>query len=235
MTTVQLYPHDAAARRVDEVLATLGRGLVLVVGMLKGGTGKTTTTIFLAMMLSAMGRRVIVLDGDQTSQSAYDWARLAAAAGQPLPFEVARFPFAEDVAAEIARLREEYDVVLVDAGGGHAGYLEEACTEADVLLMPLSPTGHDARRLKATMTCAQRAANRGASRLTAYCVLVRADKRTSQPGRYRDQLVADEQPLTDVVISALVLYSDAYGLRPDDTGEYGALLAEVLADVQENM
>lgn len=206
---------------------TPGRGLVLVVGMLKGGTGKTTTAVFSALHYAEQGRDVVVLDGDQTSQSAYDWARLAQSAGDPLPFEVVRFPFADDVAAEVARLRTQHDVVVIDAGGGSAQYLEEACSAADVLLMPLAPTGFDARRLAATLQSAERAAQRNPGGLIAYVTMVRADARTSAPRRWRQQLLTDKRPLTDTSIGDRVLYADAYGRRPAEVGEYAALLCEV--------
>lgn len=201
--------------------------LVIVFGMLKGGTGKTTSAIFSALRFAEQGRKVVVLDGDQTSQSAYDWWRLAKAAGQPLPFEVVRFPFQEDIAEEIDRLRQESDVVIVDAGGGNSSYFEEACSQADVLLMPLAPTAAEARRIPATMQSAERAAARNPRGLTVYCVLVKADSRTSQPRRWRDQLVADGHPLTDTNVGDLVLYSDAYGQMPTTVGAYEQLLAEV--------
>jgi chromosome partitioning protein len=153
-----------------------GQGLVLVVGMLKGGVGKTTSAMFSALHYAEQGKDVTVLDGDQTSQSAYDWGRLAKAAGDPLPYEVVRFPFADDIAAEARRLREANHVVIIDAGGGSAQYLEEACTEADVLLMPMAPTGADARRLAATLQSAERAAARNPRGLVAFVTLVRAEQ-----------------------------------------------------------
>lgn len=210
-------------------LNTTAPSRVIVFGMLKGGTGKTTSAIFSALHYAQQGERVVVLDGDQTSQSAYDWWRIARASGEDLalPFEVVRFPFVEDIAAEISRLRQEYDRVIVDAGGGNASYLEEACSAADVLLMPVAPTGPEVRRIPATITAAERAAARNPRGLVAFCCMVKGDNRTSQPRRWRKQLVDDGHPLTDTAVSSLVLYSDAYGTRPEAVGEFAALLTEV--------
>jgi chromosome partitioning protein len=208
--------------------------LVIVIGMLKGGTGKTTSAVFLALEAARRGRDVELLDGDLTSQSAHDWANLARAAGQPLPFQVTRYPYAEDIAEEITRRRAPGKVLVVDAGGGSAQFLEESCTQADALLMPLSPTAADARRLAATLTSAERAAARNPSPAGLYvcCTLVKADRRTSQPRRWREQLHADDRPLTDTVISDWVLYSDAFGLHPEHPGEYTPLMDELAADME---
>lgn len=205
------------------------RALVIVVGMLKGGSGKTTSAMFMALAYSLRDRRVLVLDGDQTSQSAYDWSRLAEAGGEPLPYPVERYPF-EDIADHIRQIREaEYDVVIVDAGGGSATYLEEAVSAADLVFIPLAPAGADARRIDATLASATRGAdrNRNAEGVAAVVVLVRADRRTGQPAAWRTQLEADDHNLAKTEIGDYVLYSDSYGHRPKSVGEYETLLVEV--------
>lgn len=210
---------------------TIGRRpRVIVVGMLKGGSGKTTSAVLIAHRYAALGDDVDLLDGDQTSQSSYDWARQAGLAGNPLPFNVDRHPYVDDVVEEIRRRRDAGRRVVVDAGGGSAQYLEEVCSIADVLLATLAPSGADARRLDATLRAAERGAARNPDGLDAYVALVRCDNRTSAPGRWEEQLLADERPLLDTKVRDLVLYSDAYGHRPDDVGEYEPLLAEVEAE-----
>lgn len=199
---------------------------VITIGMLKGGSGKTTSAVFTALHHAAAGRTVVGLDGDQTSQSMHDWARLADAAGTPLPFEVIRYPFA-DIAEEVERQRLQADVVVVDAGGGDLEFLVSAATVSDVLLMPLAPSGADARRVEATMKAAERGATQNQRGLLAALAIVRADGRSAEPERWRAQLLADERPLLDTSIGARVLYSRAYGTLPDDVGEYADLLAEV--------
>lgn len=209
------------------------QGLVIVVGMLKGGTGKTTTAIFTALAFAEQGREVEVLDGDLTSQSAYDWWLLASGTDRPLPFRVTRFPF-ENIAEEIQQRRTAGSVLIIDAGGHNAGYLEEACSEADALLIPLSPTAADARRLDGTWKTAERAAARNPhpAGLYAVCTLVRADRRTTQPRKWRAQLDADDRSLTETIIGDRVLYSDAYGQRPEHPGEYTDLINELDGDME---
>lgn len=206
-----------------------GRALVIVVGMLKGGSGKTTSAIFMALAYARRGHRVLVLDGDATSQSAYDWARLAEAAGEPLPYTVQRHPF-EDIADYLREVREtDYDVIIVDAGGGSATYFELAVSAADLVFMPLAPAGADARRVDATLASATRGADRNDNEdgVSAVMVLVRADRRTGQPAAWREQLEADDHNIAKTEIGDYVLYSDAYGHCPRSAGEYEKLLVEV--------
>lgn len=201
---------------------------VVVVGFLKGGTGKTTTAMHLACGLADGGRTVHLLDGDPTSQSAYDWAGLAQAAGDPLPFATERYPF-EDVADRIATLRGEVDDVVVDAGGGGAVYLEESISAADLMLATLAPEAAETRRVVATLAAATRGAerNRRPEGVSVLVVLTRSKSSSTQRVVWRRQLAEDGHPVADTEIRDLVQYSDAYGTRPSGLGDYAALLGEL--------
>lgn len=219
---------------MPHLLTLSDRTVVIVIAMLKGGSGKTTSAVLTALYYARQGLDVDLLDGDHTSQSAYDWARIAAASGTPLPFQVERFPYTNDIAAELRQRRAASPTkkrIIVDAGGGDAMYLEEAASEADILISTLAPSAADARRVDATLKAAERGAERNPRGLLTTMALVRADHRTSQPRRWRNQLKADGRPLLDTSIGARVLYSDAYGTCPDDVGEYAPLLAEVETDL----
>ncbi|CAB0619366.1 ParA family protein [Corynebacterium diphtheriae] len=54
---------------------------------LKGGTGKTTSAIYLTTALANQDKQVHVLDGDPQG-SATEWAQQAEDAATPLAFEV---------------------------------------------------------------------------------------------------------------------------------------------------
>ena len=60
---------------------------IIAMANMKGGVGKTTSTICTAFALSRLGRKVEVRDIDPQG-SATLWASKARAAGDPLPFDV---------------------------------------------------------------------------------------------------------------------------------------------------
>ncbi|MFD8736586.1 ParA family protein [Streptomyces sp. NPDC059618] len=216
---------------------------VVVVGMLKGGTGKTTSAWFIALYYAVvLGLPTLLLDADATSQSAYDWFKVAKAEGYEIPehLVVERYPF-DDIAEYIRAKRAEFGAIVVDAGGGSAKLFHEAITEANRLIVPVAPTKIERRKLVATFDEAERAAARNARDITAHVVLVKADDRTSLPHTAKERLLQptagegigpdrDEPfPLAGTVIHAWVHYMEAFGEIPTELSEYGSLMKELNA------
>ncbi|MFJ1609214.1 ParA family protein [Streptomyces sp. NPDC088253] len=214
---------------------------VIVVGMLKGGTGKTTSAWFIALYHAVvLNIPTLLLDADATSQSAYDWYRVAQAAGYEIPANlvVERYPF-DDIAEYIHTKRAEFGAIIVDAGGGSARIFHEAVTEANLLLVPVAPTKIERRKLVATFDEAERAAARNTRDVTAHVVMVKADDRTSLPSRAKERLLEpsvgegigpdrDEAfPLAETVIHSWVHYMEAFGEIPTELSEYANLMKEL--------
>ncbi|MCX4810650.1 ParA family protein [Streptomyces sp. NBC_01239] len=232
--------------RHKTVAAATGRvwdAFVIVVGMLKGGTAKTTSAWFIALYYAVvLGLPTLLLDADASSQSAYDWFKVAQAAGFEIPgnLMVERYPF-DDIAEYIRTKRAEFGAIVVDAGGGSAKLFHEAVTEANLLLVPVAPTKIERRKLVATFDEAERAAARNQRDVTAHVVMVKADDRTSLPRNARDKLLEPAQgegigpdrdepfPLADTTIHSWVHYMEAFGEIPTELSEYTKLMKELTA------
>ncbi|MFJ9379970.1 ParA family protein [Streptomyces sp. NPDC101455] len=235
--------HKTLAAATATATASVWDAFVIVVGMLKGGTGKTTSAWFIALYYAVvLDLPTLLLDADATSQSAYDWFKVAQAAGFEIPANlvVERYPF-DDLAEYIRTKHTEFGAIVVDAGGGSAKLFHEAVTEADRLIVPVAPTKIERRKLVATFDEAERAAARNTRGVTAHVVLVKADDRTSLPRTAKDKLQdpargegigpdRDEAfPLADTVIHSWVHYMEAFGEIPTDLSEYTALMKELTA------
>ncbi|MCH8489147.1 MAG: division plane positioning ATPase MipZ [Oceanicaulis sp.] len=135
---------------------TDGSAHVIVVGNEKGGAGKSTVAIHLAVALMRMGKTVGVIDLDlrQATLTRYlenrrRWAERRSVA---LPIPVEKFlptPAArslDEVEAEeqaawadaLAALKAECDFIIVDAPGGDTHYARLAHASADTIVTPIN-------------------------------------------------------------------------------------------------
>lgn len=94
---------------------------IIHIGNMKGGVGKTTTTVLLATALSQapFNLRVCVVDADE-QQSISDARNIDLMAygieSEKAPFEVFNYSVSE-LTQRIQKLNSEYDIIFIDAGG----------------------------------------------------------------------------------------------------------------------
>lgn len=71
----------ADRREILELIALIRKlpyGLTLSVGNLKGGVGKSTTSVYLALLLALAGETVLLVDADGTNLTVTKWSQTAA-------------------------------------------------------------------------------------------------------------------------------------------------------------
>lgn len=119
--------------------------LTITVAHLKGGSGKTTTTAYLAHALADLGRSVLVVDGDPQG-SLRRWSQLGR-------WSIGCVPVTSPRLAESIRglLLEDYDTLVIDtAPYGNRGAVSGAMKMADIILLPTSPSMPEIERVKNT-------------------------------------------------------------------------------------
>lgn len=115
------------------------RGVVIAVCNQKGGTGKSTMAVHLAVCFATAGQRTVLIDTDPQA-SALAWK-----ADRPdtLPgVQVIGLP-APNLHKELAALQGDYDVILIDGGGRITATARAACAVADFLIIPTRPSKPD--------------------------------------------------------------------------------------------
>jgi chromosome partitioning protein len=123
--------------------------VILVVSALKGGVGKTTTSVYLAAVASAAGRKsVTVIDADpQASASEWiegsedDWLRGIGLVEAPTPRLVAK---------ALAQVAGD-DVAIVDTPPGQERLLAEALGLATVAVVPTRVGGVETSQAEAAL------------------------------------------------------------------------------------
>lgn len=113
----------------------------LVIGGIKGGTGKTTIATNLAYMRAATGKKVLLVDADeQKSASAWSDQRV----GMKIETNWTTIQLSGMyLFSEVEKLAKNYDDVIVDTGGRDNSSQRSALTIADIFLMPFRPKAFD--------------------------------------------------------------------------------------------
>lgn len=181
----------------------------------KGGVGKSTTTVMLAIGLARNGHTVEVWDTDPQG-TATDWIETAQEGGAVLPFT-----FDSKNRRQIARAHKETtaDVVLIDTPPGDAGVQNEVAALASLVIVPTAPKVADMSRTWESV------GNLGGAPTVVLVTL--ANKRTRNYAATLDALDANDVPRFEGTIAAREKYADAMGTLPDDLGEYADVVTEI--------
>lgn len=113
----------------------------LVIGGIKGGTGKTTIATNLAYMRSAAGKKVLLVDADEQKSSS-DWSDQRVGMNIKTDWTTIQLS-GMYLYSEINKLVNNYDDIIIDTGGRDNSSQRSALTIADVFLMPFKPKAFD--------------------------------------------------------------------------------------------
>jgi chromosome partitioning protein len=188
----------------------------------KGGTGKTTSAVSLAMVLHRLGRTLAV-DCDPQG-SLMSWSEAAADGGTSLPFTVVSLA-TRDVHVRLADLADGYEHVVVDTPPGDLGIIRSAILAASIVLVPVSPTGLDLNRIRPTFETLSEIA---VSHPVAVGVLLTKVRRGTRSARAARGILAEHgYPAMRTEIPLAEHFAAAFGSVPSVLAEYWELLGEL--------
>lgn len=116
--------------------------MIITVGNTKGGVGKTTLALNLAIVRALAKRDVWLIDGDRqaTAQTAIS---IRADAGHTPGIACASYPDGTTLRAQVQQQASKFDDIIIDAGGRDSTALRAALVLSDVLLVPFQPRSYD--------------------------------------------------------------------------------------------
>jgi chromosome partitioning protein len=116
------------------------RGQVITIANTKGGVGKSTLAGNLTWALATeTGRRVLLVDADPQA-SVTKWFDLAS---QDPSFDRTQLTTARVLHQQLPRLRQQYELIVVDCPPMQSDVTAAAVTQADLGLVPVLPSPLD--------------------------------------------------------------------------------------------
>lgn len=204
-------------------------GKVITIAQQKGGSGKTTLAVTLAVALTRAGKSVALLDTDpQGSLGRWFMARREALGAGGMAFSTAS---AWGVAYECEKLRSDADFVIIDTPPKVDADLRPALREADIVLIPVASSHVDLWATEGVLDLARR------ENKAALIVLNRARAGTRLGTEVAAAAAALDVPVAEAQLANRVIYAETLGQGLSATegrasvqvrAEVAALLDEVL-------
>jgi chromosome partitioning protein len=215
-------------------------GQVISIVNQKGGAGKTTTAINLAAALAEAGARVLLIDADP-QHTATDWSAIR---DTPPPFMLIALP-QPVLHRDVPKLAADYDFVVIDGPPRSYEVTRSAIVAADLVIIPVQPSGADFWASRETVKLAQEAHAFKETQKSVF--LVSRKKGQTALGRdIREALATFGIPLLRTDIPDRIAYAEAITNgrtiienQPNGpgAGDFRALLTEIrefIHDSQEN-
>jgi len=172
----------------------------------KGGIGKSTTAVCLAVEAVARGKRVLLVDADPQG-TARTWGEVANEAGQPAPTIVA-MGAAMHRSGQLAQLAASYDVTIIDCPPRHGEIQRSALMVADLAILPCGPSAADAWALTAAIEVLGEARSLRPE-LRAVVLITRKQGRTALGKSARKVLESSGLPVLATELAYRIAYQEA--------------------------
>jgi chromosome partitioning protein len=194
-------------------------------GNLKGGVGKSTSSVLTSLVLANAGCRVLLVDADATNRTCLKWSSLA----EDWPSAVTVTPWeVPDLARRVQAVADDYDHIVIDTGPQRPAILRQALMVTDDLIVTVAPSPVELEQLPDTFALA--AEVDAISPTFAQVLFVKVRRGTRSSVEARALLTERSLPVMAAEVHLLEAYTLAYGSVPADLSEYEMVVKELASE-----
>ena len=178
-------------------------GYVITIAQQKGGAGKTTLAVNLAVAFAKAGKSVALMDIDpQGSAGRWFMTRLETLGEPGLEFSTAS---AWGVTYEAGKLTDAHDIVIIDTPPKADSDLRPALRAADLVLIPVATSHVDLWAVEMVLYLADRAGK------PAMMVMTRSRSGTRLAADVAEKAAEMDAAVSDTALANRVVYAETLG------------------------
>ena len=113
--------------------------MIITLGHTKGGVGKSTLALNIAIERLHAGSDILLIDGDQRQTSVSKAVGIRSDAGIIPTLPCVILDDIRSFRQQVGLLKQKYNDLVIDVGARDTGALRAALTVTDVLLLPIAP------------------------------------------------------------------------------------------------
>lgn len=133
--------YNICTKNIRKLYITKKAHMIVVVGGVKGGTGKTTIATNLAVLRAASRKKVLLVDADE-QKSTTIWVNQRHMMDIPTKWATIQLA-GKAVYSEVEKMKVDYDDIIIDVGGRETQSLRAAIGVADIFIIPFKPRSLD--------------------------------------------------------------------------------------------
>ena len=124
--------------------------MIYTIGGIKGGSGKTTLSVSLTVLLASAGKKVLLVDADKQA-TATDFSQWRTETLKNTGFTAVQLSDMR-VRSEVMKLKDDFDDIIIDAGGRDTASQRAALVVSDIFIAPFAPKSFDIWTLEQVVT-----------------------------------------------------------------------------------